>query len=612
VTVPVVDQELVIHVFSPLEGPLAVTAYEQVRRLWSACRGQLGMTGPIPGAVPSTAPPATHAALRADGVAAVQERPDASRQAVLRRVHDVVNLSVALAQPKPEGSGRPQATHPPAGRPVGWAEWAQLWSQASAPGADAALGEARLFLARVPAGGTGTVAATAALGQSLEPLLPYREDRARQWWRHGTTTSSGYAVWDLSPGDTDRIRDIVVVAAADREAELSAWAWSDGTTDLPPFVRYLLHAAKLRYEARLLDAWERHPRGGDVNAMLAELGVALAPDAPYPGKAGLLRSRLSRLRAEEIRLGALEADLERLSTTVAIARDNLGAAAGDDAGAGDAGAGGGAGLFATDQALGRWLTQQVEDHLKYLRTDLGQTRHARELAGEELEQAVRAGPATGSPGRDEAAGAIRPPALSGRPGSMAEPSGSAEDANRRVFIVHGRDVTLTRRFYDLLRAVDLRPLEWEALVGATGRATPSLAEVVARAPHFAQATLVLLSPDDIVELHSDLVLDSDAPQERIRAGQARPNVLFELGLALMAYPDSTVIVEVGRMRPLSDLAGLNVIRFDGSAEAIRKVLHRLEVAGCAVDDSGVDWLDPGRFAGLRAYRRGPDDREAAP
>lgn len=178
-------------------------------------------------------------------------------------------------------------------------------------------------------------------------------------------------------------------------------------------------------------------------------------------------------------------------------------------------------------------------------------------------------------------------------------------------MVYGRDSELTGRFFDLLRAADLRPLEWETLVQATGRATPSLAQVVAQAPHLAQATLVLLSPDDIVQLHSDLVLGSDGLQERGRGAQARPNVLFELGLALMAYPDNTVIVEVGNMRPLSDIAGLNVIRFDGSAAAIRKVLHRLEIAGCPVDYSAVDWLDVNRFTDLPTYRRGPDSHRTA-
>jgi hypothetical protein len=95
------------------------------------------------------------------------------------------------------------------------------------------------------------------------------------------------------------------------------------------------------------------------------------------------------------------------------------------------------------------------------------------------------------------------------------------------------------------------------------------------------------------------------PHERAQAAQARPNVLFELGLALMAYPERTIVVEVGQMRPVGDLGGLNVIRFDGSAVVIRKVLDRLKQAGCPVDDTGAAWMDPSRFAGLDAYQRGP-------
>lgn len=101
-------------------------------------------------------------------------------------------------------------------------------------------------------------------------------------------------------------------------------------------------------------------------------------------------------------------------------------------------------------------------------------------------------------------------------------------------------------------------------------------------------------------------LDDDIPLERASARQARPNVLFELGMALMAYPQNTVIVEVGRLRPLSALSGLNVVRFDGSANAVKKVLNRLELAGCAIDYSGRDWLDTSRFANIAAYQRGQD------
>ncbi len=73
----------------------------------------------------------------------------------------------------------------------------------------------------------------------------------------------------------------------------------------------------------------------------------------------------------------------------------------------------------------------------------------------------------------------------------------------------------------------------------------------------------------------------------------------------MAYPERTVVVEVGLMRPIGDLAGLNVIRFDGSAIAVKKILDRLHGAGCPVKASGTNWLDTGRFASLAAYRRGP-------
>jgi predicted nucleotide-binding protein len=611
-TPPVVDQEFVVHLFAPLDGPQAPEAYRQVRQVWAACREQLGMTEPIAGVRSRALLPETLDRLPADEIVAAQESRAAIRQAVLRREHDVLNLSAALAQPAPEGLGRPgrgsltpvQFPSLPSRRRMGWADWAQIWASADPPAGGALLGETRLFLARTSPGTTGAVEATAELGQSLEPLLPYREDRPRDWWQWGTTTAAGYALWDTrSAVDIGVVREIVVVAAADRDDDLSAWAWSDGTPGLPPFARYLMHTAKLRCEARVLDAWHREPPADtDIDKLVAEVNVALTPEQPHSGKAELLSSRLSRLRAEEARLTGLDADLSRLGRTVSIAQRNLGNIPG--CGASDSSAG----MFAADQALAHWLTEQIEGDLSYLEIDLGRTRRVRELAGEELRQAQRAEP-TSPAGPAAGVTAGEPADEPGRETSSRPPGAAAAadhpDVTRQVFIVHGRDGELTKNFSDLLRAVRLEPLEWETLVKATGSTAPYLGQVVARAPHLAQATLVLLSPDDVVELHSDLFLDNDPPQERARSGQARPNVLFELGLALMAYPERTILVEVGQMRSVADLAGVNVIRFDGSAVAIKKVLDRLEQAGCPVDPAGTDWLDTGRFAGLAAYQRGP-------
>jgi predicted nucleotide-binding protein len=611
-THPIVDQEFVAHFFAPMDGPQADEAYRQVRRMWEACRRQLGMTEPIPQLLAPVLAPERLPRLPADGVVAAQESPASNRQSILRLVHDVLNLSVALAQPAPEGRRSrppgPPTPVPPARMPaqsrLEWADLAQIWAQASRPGADAMLGEARLFLARTPPGDTGAVTATPELGKSLDSLLPYAADRPRDWWRWGVTTAEGYALWDTRlAADTSGIREIVLIAAADRDDELSAWAWSDGTAAIPPFAQYLLHAAKLRYEARLLDAWHRSSgvqRG--LDEVPEELSAStLTSDAPHPVKAESVRSGFSRATAEAMRLSELEAELRRLRQTATIARDNLRAAVPRDVSYDSAG------MFEADQALAQWLLWQADDDLIYLRINIDRVNHVRTLAAEELEQLEHAVPAkdrSHAPGSNPemSASAVQPS------DATAAPDVAAQVA-RRVFIVYGRDSTLAKRFHDLLRAVYLEPLEWEILVEATRSAAPYLGQVVARAPHLAQATLVLLTPDDVVELHSDLFLDNDTPQERARSGQARPNVLFELGLALMAYPERTVVVEIGQMRPVADLAGLNVIRFDGSAPAIKKVLDRLKRAGCPVNDSGTDWLDPARFAGLAAYQRGPDTHD---
>ncbi len=577
-TLPVVDQEFVVHLFAPLDGPHAESAYRQVQGIWTDGLKNLSMTEPIAGLPLGLSD--ERAALPADGVAAARENLSADRQGVLRRVHDALNLSVAFTQPAAKAPTlASESGYLPGQREKGWADFAQLWGEAAGRGTAVVLGEARLFMARTPPGSTQAVPATAELGQSLDPLLPHRKERPRDWWRWGTTTAAGYAVWDTRPTDISSVREIVVIAPADQDAEMSAWAWSDGTSGIPPFARYLLYAAKLRYEARLLAAWHQQPGADEVAEVQAELNAMLTREALDASDAGPLRSLLRRLRAQEDRLSCLKTDLELLKRAVSNAHANLRAVARPDRRTGSTG------MFAADEDLARWLIEQTDSDLSYTGIDVGRVHEVRSLAAEELNELQRSS-------ADDGMTAPTPP--------------PAPEISRKVFIVHGRDDALVAKFRDLLRTVGLEPLEWELLVRATGSTAPSLAQVVAMAPRLAQATLVLLSPDDIVELHHDLFLDNDGPAERVRSMQARPNVFFELGLAMMASPNRTIVVEVGEMRPVADLAGLNVIRFTGSGPAIKKVLDRLQQADCPVDLSGTDWMDPGRFDDMAAYQRCPD------
>jgi hypothetical protein len=184
-------------------------------------------------------------------------------------------------------------------------------------------------------------------------------------------------------------------------------------------------------------------------------------------------------------------------------------------------------------------------------------------------------------------------------------AGAEQDRARKVFIVHGRDEQARRAMFELVRRIDLHPLEWEALVHAVDDGSPFIGEVVANAPRQAQAALVLLTPDDIVSLHPALRGIDEPAYETQRTCQPRPNVLIELGMVLTAYPQRTIIVEFGGLRPIGDLLGRHTVRFDGSTESVHRIIGRLKQAGCAADDSAVNWRDTSVFEGLDAYRRIP-------
>ncbi|MEY9886545.1 putative nucleotide-binding protein [Catenulispora sp. MAP12-49] len=189
--------------------------------------------------------------------------------------------------------------------------------------------------------------------------------------------------------------------------------------------------------------------------------------------------------------------------------------------------------------------------------------------------------------------------------SQTGAAAASPDKSRNVFVVHGRDMQVATAMFDLLRALDLVPLEWEQLVAATGHAVPFLGDVVHRAPRQAQAALVLFTPDDVVMLHRDLHGPGEALHETRRTCQPRPNVLIELGMVLAVYPERTVLVEVGGIRPIADIAGRNFIHFDGSQHAVWKLADRLKVAGCAVDDRALRQLSVEAFQGWDAYERHP-------
>lgn len=383
--------EFVAHLFVAADGHRRDADYRYLRDLWHRCCDEFGVTDHIPGydrnpsedpLAPPRGPGGVLAARRSTG--------PGKHQAVLRRLHDVFCLAV-LRSPAP-GDGR------------GWPELDAEWATAVGQPPDGVIGSVRILQARltdpagVPDGALGSVVAAAA-------------GVAGDWWRGGTVRGPvPFAAWEASdppatpaasdpsdppaapaasdPSDPSATwegrahRRVVVLAPADRDAELSAWTWSRGDPELTPFARYLLHAAKVRYELRVWEAGQgfRALRGETDEAVgsLLRLVDDTAGTGRDPDRSELMTAsaRLVRVQARELGLVDRATRLREIRRTVAIASNNMTATAGQDQSGG---------LFADDKALVGWFDRQLDHDATYLEAALERAR-AVTVLGDQLIQ----------------------------------------------------------------------------------------------------------------------------------------------------------------------------------------------------------------------------------
>ena len=114
----------------------------------------------------------------------------------------------------------------------------------------------------------------------------------------------------------------------------------------------------------------------------------------------------------------------------------------------------------------------------------------------------------------------------------------------------GRNNEARNALFSFLRSIDLDPLEWPEAAKLTGKPSPYVGEILDAAFSNAHAVVVLFTPDDEARLKAQLQVDSDAPLETELNGQARPNVLFEAGMAMARHQDRTILVEAWRLATL--------------------------------------------------------------
>jgi predicted nucleotide-binding protein len=185
----------------------------------------------------------------------------------------------------------------------------------------------------------------------------------------------------------------------------------------------------------------------------------------------------------------------------------------------------------------------------------------------------------------------------------AAPMDEREVDPHNVFVVFGRDTRAKDAMWLFLERLGLHPLDWNELVRLTGKGTPHTSHVIEVGFSVAKACVVLMTPDDEARLHADLFEPEDGDHERELTCQPRPNVIFEAGRAFGTHPDHTILVEIGFLRPVSDLAGLNVVRIGATKAPLKALADRLETAGCPVDRKDPDVFDPATFAQLPSFIR---------
>lgn len=166
---------------------------------------------------------------------------------------------------------------------------------------------------------------------------------------------------------------------------------------------------------------------------------------------------------------------------------------------------------------------------------------------------------------------------------------------RKIFVVHGRNSKIRDDFFMFLRTLKLEPMEWSEAIKLSGKGSPYIGEILDIALSLSQAIIVLLTPDDEVKLKDEFISTDDPIYEKEVTAQARPNVLFEAGMAFGRNPHKTILVQVGTIKPFSDVGGRHIIRLDNSGIQRQEVANRLKTAGCSVSLDGKDWLRIGDF-----------------
>ena len=342
---------LIVHTFLPADRP-GVDTFKALRELWHAVQ-ELQMDARI--GQWRLDPPYESIPYR-DGLVVLaarqQVRIGGLYQAVAYRLHDVIGVSVLLA---------------PNDDRIGWPALSARWINRPPQQPDAAMGTVfvHLGLWQRPRGVARWFAPT-------DPPVPLDEPATETvtWCRMGDDVLLGEVLTT-----TGGPRRIIALTDPGNEPALDALTWA-GAPGLPALTRYLLHAAKVRYQSSVL-----RNSVGDLQSAIARTESRCETlrsllDRQDPPIQELIRAdrALGAVQTEEHGLIAALADVRDMTETVRVARRNMVSARGRSAGQTG-------GPFGNDNEIAEWVSDQLRTELTYLESaQLKATALARQAA----------------------------------------------------------------------------------------------------------------------------------------------------------------------------------------------------------------------------------------
>lgn len=375
--IKVAKPALFIYTFARRES-LPEAGHTYLRRLWDACAA-LGMSDAVPelncpAHFPSDfgkAQPSFQ--LLAARIDAQRRQQGAYYQALLFGYHDVVGIVACLA---------PNVADDTLNR---WNELRHEWrSKADEPSLPAeVLGETYLFHALSECAAEPLPALGKAVFQSLpgeqpsSPPAPFLTEQGFCWWE-GVSCNGR--------------RVMAVLCPKAQEDAATAWLLWQGTEQLAPFARCLLHAAKIRYEQQVYDHEMpqlnalRDQVDRALNALLEQHQRFAADDHFSLAEIVRAQENLSQLQADAVGLLASLSRLKELRNTVQIAARNLQALhppAHPNAPSPNGSP------FSADLARAEWLQEQVGYDLVYLEAVCERAQEAHHLTQLRMEQATQ-------------------------------------------------------------------------------------------------------------------------------------------------------------------------------------------------------------------------------